>query len=386
MHELRVKLVPGSYRESMLPETIPSTVQLAELTEHRDDASVSIYLPSSPLPSENQALRLALKNAARRAGALLEERAADKVVIDRVLDRVAELDDDPEFWQNQANGLGVLVSPDRLLAFRLLEQVSQTLVVGDRFSIGPLLRSLGAANAGYVLAVTEGTVAFYGIAAGSRPTVLKLDLPSDLHTVFEHAENDGQADRGRATGSHGQKTEQQRYCRLIQDAALERIGDNRLPLILAASAELGPSYRSINSYPDLLPDGIEAHPDSLSRDELDAQAKAILAQHYRAALEGWREDFGTRRSQGLATSKIDEVARAAAASAIATLHFDVDSTIEGTIDEQGRITESDEAGGGYPLVDELAARVIRSGGTALGVHNEDLIDGSPVAAVLRFPI
>lgn len=371
----------------MLPVTIPSTAELTELTDHRDDASVSIYLPSSPLPTENQALRLAVKNAARRAGALLEKHGADKVVIDRVLDRIAGLDDDPEFWQNQGTGLGVLVSPDQLQSFRLLEQVSETVQVGDRFSVGPLLRSLGAANAGYVLAVTEGEVCFYGIAAGSRPTKLDLTLPSDLHTVLERADNSGQADRGRATGSHGQKIEQQRYCRLIQDAVLERIGDNRLPLILAASAELGPSYRSVNSYPELLPEGIEVHPDSLSKDELDAHAKAILERHYRAELDQWRENFGTKRSQGLATSKLDEVARAAAAAAIATLHFDVDSAVEGTIDDQGTITQADEPGpGSYPLVEELAARVIRSGGTAQAVRNEDLIDGSPVAAVLRFPL
>jgi Bacterial archaeo-eukaryotic release factor family 11 len=275
----------------MLPVTIPSTAQLSELTENRDDASVSIYLPSSPLPSENQAVRLALKNAARRAGSLLEEQGADKVVIDRIVGRIAGLDDDPEFWQHQSTGLGVLVSPDRLHAFRLLEQVPETVAVNDRFRIGPLLRSLGSANAGYVLAVTEGEVSFYGIAAGSQPTTLELDLPLDLHSVLERAENSGQADRGRATGSHGQKIEQQRYCRQIQDALLERIGDNRLPLILAASAELGPSYRSINTYQHLLPEGIEGHPESLSRDELDSRAGAILEQHYRADLASWRELF-----------------------------------------------------------------------------------------------
>ena len=371
----------------MLPVTIPSTAELAELTDYRDEASVSIYLPSSPLPTENQAIRLAVKNAARRAGALLDEHNADKVVIDRILDRIAGLDDDPEFWQNQGAGLGVLVSPDRLQAFRLLEQVSESVLVGDRFSVGPLLRSLGMANAGYVLAVTDGDICFYGIVAGNRPTKLNLELPSDLHSVLERADNAGQADRGRATGSHGQRIEQQRYCRLIQDAVLERIGDKRLPLILAASAGLGPSYRSVNKYPGLLPEGIEVHPDSLSKDELDSHAKAILERHYRTELEQWREDFGTKRSQGLATSELDEVARAAAASAIATLHFDVASTIEGTIDEQGTITRSDEPGrGSYPIVDELAARVVRSGGSAQAVQNSDLMDGSPVAAILRFPI
>src|SRR5690606_28627785 len=158
----------------MLPATIPSTTQLTELTDHRDNASVSIYLPSSPLPTENQAVRLAVKNAARRAGMKLQEHGTDKVVVDRVLDRIAALDDDPEFWQNQGEGLGLLVAPERLHAFRLLYKAPEIVSVGDRFAVGPLLRSVGTADAGYVLAVTEGDVCFYGIAAGSRPT--KLDL------------------------------------------------------------------------------------------------------------------------------------------------------------------------------------------------------------------
>lgn len=369
----------------MIPATIPSTTELTELTDHRDAASVSIYLPSSPLPTENHAMRLALKNAARQAGVRLEGQQVDKVVIDRVLDLVAELYDDPEFWQNQGEGLGLLVAPDRLHAFRLLYRVPETVLVGSRFSIGPLLRSLGTADAGYVLAVTEGDVCFYGIAAGSRPITLDLALPSDLHTVLEHADNKGQADRGRATGSHGQRVEQQRYCRIIQDAVLEQIGDNRLPLILASSNDFGPSYRSVNSYPNLLPDGIEVHPDSLSRDELDTQAKAILEQHYRKELVQWKESFGTKRSQGLATSKFDVVAHAATSAAIATLHFDVESSVEGTIDEHGVVTKADQPGPEtYPLVDEIASRVLRSGGAVMAVRNKDLIDGSPVAAILRY--
>src|SRR5690554_6343029 len=180
----------------MLPATIPSTTQLTELTDHRANASVSIYLPSSPLPTENQAIRLAVKNAARKAATQLQEHGTDKVIVDRVLDHITGLDDDPEFWQNQGEALGLLVSPERLHAFRLLYTPPEHVSVGDRFSVGPLLRSVGTADAGYVLAITEGNVCFYGIAAGSRPTALELSLPDDLHTVLERAENDGQADRG----------------------------------------------------------------------------------------------------------------------------------------------------------------------------------------------
>ncbi len=37
-------------------------------------------------------------------------------------------------------------------------------------------------------------------------------------------------------------------------------------------------------------------------------------------------------------------------------------------------------------IDEIAARVLRSGGRVRAVRSTDLPDGAPVAAVLRFPL
>src|SRR5690606_23509668 len=131
----------------------------------------------------------------------------------------------------------------------------------------------------------------------------------------------------RAQGATGQRIEQQRYCRLVQDAVLEQVGESTLPMILAASRDLEPAYRVVNSYVGLLEVGIEAHPESLTPDDLDVRARTILDEHYAGELADWRERFGTQRGSGLATSRLNEVARAATASAIEELLFNMDSTL-----------------------------------------------------------
>ncbi|HEV7812435.1 MAG TPA: hypothetical protein VGO99_05660 [Leifsonia sp.] len=366
---------------------IPSASDLADLTDHRDDASVTIYVKSSPLPREIQTVQLTLKNLVADAMAQLEATGTPTRRLAEVAESLGRLQSDEEFWLHQAHALAIFAAPGKLQTYRLANHIHELLAVGDRFDVGPLLRSVSFANAGYVLTVTGGSVHLYELSADHRPAELELSLPSDLESVLEIPNHGGQSDLQRAAGATGQKIEQQRYCRLIQEAVLGRISDSSLPMILAATDDMKRAYRVINTYPFLLDHGIDVHPDSLTPDDLDARAREILDEHYRSELSEWREHFGTQRSHGRATSKLDEVARAATAAAIEELLFDMESTIEGSIDGMGVLKTADDAGPStYNVVDEIAARVLRSGGKVRAVRNKDLVDGSPVAALLRFPV
>lgn len=368
--------------------TLPTSTDLAELTEHRDDLSVSIYLPSSPLPLETEAVKIALKNAINDAEAQLTEIGLPNQRISALGDTLRELESDREFWQNQSRAIAVFAAPGVLRAFRLANALHSQVSVGDRFDVGTLMRSVTFPHGGYVLSVTEGEVHLLELSADQHPAELDLPaLPADLHTVLEYTTTSGRFDRESADGATGQRIEQQRYCRLVQDAVLERIADTSLPLILAASRELEPAYREINSYDGLLERGIQANPESLTIDELDARTREILDEHYASELREWRERFGTQRSNGLATSQLSEVARAATGAAVEGLLFDIDSTLEGTIDDFGVVSAADEPGPAtYGIVDEIAVRVLRGGGVVKAVRAGDLPDDSPVAAILRYPL
>ncbi|MHA6694726.1 baeRF11 domain-containing protein [Homoserinimonas sp. A520] len=368
--------------------TLPTPADLSELTDHRDEPSVSIYLPSSPLPTETDAVKIALKNAINDAEAQLAEIGMPKPRITALGDTLRALESDREFWQNQSRAIAVFAAPGVMHAFRLANDLQSQVSVGDRFDIGTLLRSVTFPHGGFVLSVTEGDVHLLELSANQHPVELDLPgLPADLHTVLEYTTTSGRFDRESADGATGQRIEQQRYCRLVQDAVLDRIGDTALPLVLAASRALEPAYREINSYPGLLDRGIQANPESLTIDELDARTREILDGHYAAELSQWRELFGTQHSNGLATSQLGEVARAATAGAVDGLFFDIDSTLEGTIDDVGVVHSADAPGPTtYGIVDEVAARVLRSGGTVKAVRAADLPDDSPVAATLRYAL
>ena len=367
--------------------TLPTDDDLTELTKHRDAASVSIYLPSTPITREVDAVQIALKNAASDAVAQLRGIGIHKKQVDEIAEALETFQSDREFWQFQAHAMALFVAPGIVRAFRLANTLQPLTAVGDRFDIGRLLRSVTFTNSGYVLSVAEGRDRLLELSADAPPIELKLDLPDELDGVLDDPKYQGRFDQHRADGTTGEQVERERYCRLVQEAVLAHISESTLPLILAASKDLEPAYRAINSYRGLLERSIDANPESLSVADLNTRARVILDEHYDAKMAEWRENFGTRRANGLATSQLSEVARAATAAGVAELLFDMDSTLEGTIDDTGVVHEVSEPDAkNYGIVDEIAARVLASGGTVKAVRASDLPDDAPVAAMLRFPM
>lgn len=365
--------------------TLPTDDDLTELTKHRDGASVSIYLPSTPITREVDAVQIALKNAAADALTQLRGIGIHKKQVDEIAETLDAFQSNREFWQYQANALAIFVAPGVVRSFRLANSLQPLVAVGDRFDIGRLLRSVTFTNGGYVLSIADGRERLLELSTDAPPIELSLEPSDDIEGVLDGTKYQGRFDQHRADGTTGDRVERERYCRLIQEAVLEHIADSTLPLIIATSRDLEPAYRAINSYKGLLERGIDGNPEAFSVEDLNKRARAILDEHYENKLVEWRETFGTRRVNGLATGQLNEVARAATASAISELMFDMDSTLEGRIDDAGVVHEVSEADAeNYGIVDEIAARVLRSGGTVKAVRAADLPDDTPVAAMLRF--
>lgn len=370
---------------------IPSREDFVELSKHRADGSVSLYVGSGagesspPIVRDTEAARLALRTATADALTELESIGVGRTERDTISKSVEALDRDRTFWGTPARTIAVFLAPNFTRAFRVRNGLPAHSAVGDRFDIGPLLRATTFTHSGYVLAVTEGDVRliFLGPDASSEKIELP-NLPDDIAETLTAADSDGRFDRRRADGALGPKIEQRRYCSAVQDAVLEVIGNSGLPLVLAAAADLEPAYREVNKYRHLLTTGINANPTSLSLHDLEERGRAVLDQHSESELATWRESFGTKRANGLASSQLSDVARAASEGLVDTLLFDLASTEEGSIDDSGTITIAAEPGPTtYGLVDEVAVRVLRTGGTVKAVRRDDLPDDKPVAATFR---
>ena len=348
---------------------------------------MTIYLPSSPNPTETAPVRLHLKNAVMEADEQCKALGVPKRTVWAVINPLRDLVEDDDFWRDQSLGLAIFAAPDVLNTYTMPETVRGAVDVGERWDLGPLLRSLSHREDGYVVGVSEGSNRLFLLPLGERPRELELELPDDLESVFQYANNAGDADFPRPAGATGERIEHRRYCKAVQDAVLRCVTNSKLPMVLAAIDDFESAYREINTYPNLLDHGIETHPDSLSPDELNSRARQLLDDYYRMQLKDWRERFSNRRAHRLGVEKLEDVALAATAAAVEELLYDVDAQIEGSIDDMGVLVLADEPGPNtYDVVDEIAVRVVRSKGKVRAVTRDEIPDGSSVAAILRFPV
>ncbi|QCU79354.1 hypothetical protein E7744_06100 [Citricoccus sp. SGAir0253] len=329
---------------------------------------------------------MALRAAARDAVGRLPDTvpAEDR---ERIMAEVAALEEDRGFWSTPARSVAVFVSPGGLRAFRLLNHLRDHASVGDRFDTGPLIRSTTFAHSGFVLALTKGSVRLLALEADDSCHEIELpDLPEDLGLELEVADNEGRMDRQRADGAQRPKAQRRDYCSRVQDSVLRRINGSAHPLVLAASPDLEPAYREVNTYRRLVDESLGVNPASMSLRDLAARGREVLDRHYAAQLAAWRERFGTQRAHGRASAKLHEIAKAATAGQVDVLLFDLAAEREGTIDEFGEVTVADEPSAEtYGLADEVAARVLRTGGTVKAVRSGDLPDGARIAATFRSP-
>ena len=178
------------------------------------------------------------------------------------------------------------------------------------------------------------------------------------------------------------------YARQVDAALRGTLAGQDTPLILVASEILTAIYRSINSYPHLAATGIIDAADTLSADALAAQARGVLDAVHADQIAAWGALFLQRLGQGRGVTDIATAARAAVRGAVESALVDIDVVIPGTVDDEtGAITlaETDDATQ-YGVVDEIARRIIQAGGKVLAVRQNDIPDGHPIAAILRYPL
>ena len=259
--------------------------------------------------------------------------------------------------------------------------------VSDRFHVKPLLRSVSFPQSCYVLALAQKSV---------RVVEVSPDLPSVAIRVEGLPEDAGRAVQGvgeivhwpsdRIHGAEGQKVLLRQFARNVDKALRPLLTGSDIPLILAAAEPLASIYRSVNTYSHLAQATIEGSPESMTDAQLGEQARTVLDGIYRDELAAWRSLFEARASQGRATTDVAQAASAATMGAVDSVLVNIDEVIPGRMDDRGAIVFAEQASASnYGLVDEIAARVIATGGRVIGVRRADIPRGESLAAILRYP-
>jgi hypothetical protein len=373
----------------MLYVDIPTKTQIDTLIAARGDALVSFFVPTTPETQHIGQARTVLGNLLKEAEAQLEAAGTAKRTVWPVSEQVNDLLDDDDFWNTQANSLAIFVSPDRLRTFRLPTTLTEMVQVGDRFFTKPLLRSVSGQNHAFVLALAENEVRLIEVFADLPPQEIRVsDMPKDAASASGTASVNSRSYSGRTGGSEGQNTLLRAYCRKI-DAALQPVLAGRdEPLILAATDPLLSMFRSVSTHDHLASEAIKTSPVRMTPEELASEARPILDGLHAQTIAEVHGRFDALSGEGRALTDVADAARAATFGAVETLLVDIDSVVPGTVDETtGEVTfDAESTAANLGVVDEIASRVIASGGRVIGVRRDDIPHKGELAAILRYAV
>jgi len=358
----------------ILHTDIPSRTEIERLLAPSDGPCVSIYLPTHRVTAETARDRLVLRDLAKQAVAQLQAAGTPRKDIEAIEEPLVHLaEDDDDFWVDQAQSLAVFASPTRFTTHRLPNHLVAMVEVSDRFHVKPLLRAVTFPNAAWILAVTHGSVRLLelGPEGAARPLAVE-GLPRDARQV-----SDTRNDRARDVA----------YARRIDAALRPVLSGSTLPLIVAASQPVMAVYASANTYPHLVAERLHASPEESTDAELGDAARTVLDHLYAAELAALSEEFNERVGTGRAATDVADLARLATLGAIETLMVDMDVALPGHVDDAGAVTfdDADDAAN-YGVLDEVARRVLLSGGHVLAVRAAEVPGGGSAAALLRFAV
>ena len=373
----------------MLYVDIPTIAEIRALAQERASACVSFYLPTTAQTQHVGAARTALKNLAREADRQLEASGLDKRTRAAIVEHVDDILDDDDFWKFQSNSLAILVTPDGARTYRLPNQLTEIVEVSDRFHLKPLLRTVTFPHHAFVLALSEDKPRLIEMTSDMPPAEVRVpDMPRDAGSATGRASINDRSPSGRVHGSEGQKVLMRQYCRKVDAALRPLLAGRQEPLIVVATEPLLGIWRSVNSYDGIAKESLTMSPAPMNAAQLAEAARPVLDRIYASDIAEFGKLYESRTSEGRVTADIASAARAATAGAIDTLLIDIDEVVPGFVDEQsGAITLSDSADAtSYGIVDEIAGRVLLSGGRVLGVRKADIPGGGSLAAVLRYAI
>lgn len=373
----------------MLHIDLPSRTEIEQIAAYRGAPAVSLYLRTTPVTQDAQADRIELKNLLKTAVTQLAAAGVEKRRVWPIEAAVNAIIDDDAFWAVQANSLAIFVTDERVRVFRLPNQLVNTVEVSDRFHIKPLLRSVSFPHHAYVLVIGVGAVRLLEVSAELPPHPVTVPgLPRDFSDALgrrSHVTKEAPGHSGEAASEYALLS---RYARIVDQALRGMLKGENAPLFVAATEPMASIFRNASSYPHVATQVIAGAANETPDHVLADAARRALDEIYAAEVARLADLFATREKEGRASTDVAQVARAATYGAVDTLLVDMDNTVSGTIDEASGAVSFDAAPDAvnYGVVDEIARRVLKSGGRVVAARKADIPRQADLAAILRYPV
>lgn len=381
--------------------------QLTDLAECRGFPKITLYFPTHEKGPEVQQDPIRLKNALSEARSRLEKNGLSPEEIDGLLAEAEARTDKDDFWLHQSRGLAVFIDEESTRWHKLPTRVQESVAVGERFQIRPLLPIFGSDLAFNVLTLSQEAVALYDADRHGMTRQEVEGCPVSLEamrgmTDFEgnihfHSNAAGGATGG-ASGApqyHAQgesakdydKVLFQQFVGRVANAVDAHLANSDLPLVVVGDPNAVGEFRRASDYRGLVEEAVVKNPQAMSEDEIHSAALVSAESHWaperEAALERLGQSLGSDEVPG--SDDLAELARAAVDGRIDTLFLDPNAIVPGAFDANTRkIDTSKESTGSDDLLNFIAGKTLSNGGRIVDLPEERASEVGPAAAILRY--
>lgn len=358
--------------------TLPTLADLDRLAQPHDIA-VTIYVATSPVVSERDLAFTTAKSAVDEALRTVRADGARHATEASLRAQWEQIAADEELWGNLASSLAIFITPEHHEVFVLPNALENQRQVARYFDLGQIVRSVASNQHAYALTLSANEWNLWEATPSARANKLDLTLdhPKDAAEATNRDDIGGRKHARRLVGDEGKNVLLEQYAERVAeavDAELRRVDpDSKAVLFVFANEPLLAMYTAVERREVV---EVRGASDELRPDQIDDAVREQLPILNAAKVSSQLDRIGNDIPNGLVSTDLEVIARAAAQGAIDTLIYEFTVDVLGTYDEtSGALTvnssESDEFES-YDLLSRIAVAVHRTGGEVIPVRDHEV--------------
>lgn len=377
---------------------------LLRIAAYHNTSCISIYMPTHRAGVEalNGQDAISLKNKAKEIKTKLISNGMTSNEIERLLNPVMDLVEDPDFWRHQSNGLVIFTADGFFAKYTVpISFIGRTYLSSD-FYITPLIPLFNITETYILLTLKkDGARLYEGNKFGLSEIDIEGLIPSRIEDSVGYDYEQKQLQfrtqlGGNKPGSfhgHGEsesrnKNELLTYFREIDKGITQLLHDRQdPPLIICCIDYYYPIFREACTYNNLYKDHLSINPADLDIRQLHSKAWKIIAPFFKNDLDLRKEKYMIGHVKGKSSSDIREIVPAAVMGKIDTLFINTNADIFGVYDPENNtvIINEEHTLSNASLINLTAKKVFEQGGFVYLLENHEMPDGSTdINALFRY--
>lgn len=336
-------------------------LNVKNLVEKDGEVFVSIYMPTHRTSLDNKQDKVRFNNLLNAAKKELQEKYPN-LDAEKYLEKITELKNNSNFWDNGNEGLAILVSDKDTEVHRLKGNTPEKLVVGERFHLLPLLNFYELPNNYYLLDISRDRFQLYQIGMDGLDEIDTPRVYKNFNELFDDrdvSDGDLKNSGGSASTFHGHNAkpevderETEKYFRHVSSGLSTFFKARSYPIILFGTTENVSEFKNIANGEIDIVHTIDKPLDSMDERELLETLRTNLLPEYLKEVDEKIEVLNTSIANDKGSDNASRLLKDSETGRIQRLFVNKDYHKESDIDLDKLIYDVIAAGGEIVLVDE----------------------------------